>query len=105
MGRNARNEIVMVSDSDVRVEPRFLREVVAPLSDPRVGGVTCLYRGATDGSLAADLEAIGNSTDFAPGVIVAHLGGSLGFMLGAVMTHTKKHLAEIGGLGSTGAFF
>ena len=105
MVREARHEIVMVSDSDVRVEPRFLREVVAPLSDPRVGGVTCLYRGATDGSLAADLEAIGNSTDFAPGVIVAHLGGSLDFMLGAVMTTTKKHLAEIGGFESLVDFF
>jgi ceramide glucosyltransferase len=99
MAREARNDVVIVTDSDVRVEPGFLRTVVAPFRDPKVGGVTCLYRGLTDGSFAADLEALGNSADFAPGVLVAWLGGggSLDFMLGAVMATTKQRLAEIGG--------
>lgn len=105
MVREARHDIVLVSDSDVRVEPGFLRAVVAPFRDPQVGGVTCLYRGLTDGSFAADLEALGNTTDFAPGVLVAGLGGSLNFMLGAVMATTKKHLAEIGGFESLADFF
>jgi ceramide glucosyltransferase len=51
----------------------------------------------TDDSFAADLEALGNSADFAPGVLVAWLFGGLNFMLGAVMVTTKKHLGEIGG--------
>jgi ceramide glucosyltransferase len=97
MVRQARHDVVIVSDSDVRVEPGFLRAVVAPFRDPKVGGVTCLYRGLTDGSLAADIEAVGNSTDFAAGVLVAWLLGDLDFILGAVMATTKKHLAEIGG--------
>lgn len=97
MSRQARHDIVIVSDSDVRVEPGFLRAMAAPFRDPQVGGVTCLYRGLTDGSLAADLEAVGNSTDFAAGVLVAWLLGGVDFMLGAVMATTKKHLAEIGG--------
>jgi ceramide glucosyltransferase len=97
MVREARHDIVIVSDSDVRVAPGFLRAVVAPFSDPKVGGVTCLYRGLTDDSFAADLEALGNSADFAPGVLVAWLFGGLNFMLGAVMVTTKKHLGEIGG--------
>jgi ceramide glucosyltransferase len=97
MVREARHDIVIVSDSDVRVEPGFLRAVVTPFSDPKVGGVTCLYRGITDGGFAADLEALGNSTDFAPGVLVARHFGGLDFMLGAVMATTKKHLAEIAG--------
>ena len=75
MVREARHEIVIVSDSDVRVDPGFLRAVAAPFRDSKVGGVTCLYRGLTDGSFAADLEALGNSADFAPGVLVAWLGG------------------------------
>jgi ceramide glucosyltransferase len=102
MVREARHDIVIVSDSDVRVEPGFLRAVVAPFRDPKVGGVTCLYRGLTDGSFAADLEAIGNTADFAPGVLVARLGGGgkLNFMLGAVMATTKQRLAEIGGFES-----
>jgi len=99
MAREARHELLIVSDSDVRVEPGFLRAIAEPFRDPAVGGVTCLYRGLTNGSLAAELEALGNSTDFAPGVLVAWaLGGEkLDFMLGAVMATTKEHLAEIGG--------
>ena len=102
MVREARNDIVIVSDSDVRVEPGFLRAVAAPFRDPKVGGVTCLYRGLTDGSFAPDLEALGNTADFAPGVLVAWLGGGgeIDFMLGAVMATTKQRLAEIGGFES-----
>jgi len=99
MAREARHDVVIVTDSDVRVDPGFLRAVVAPFRDPKVGGVTCLYRGITDGSFAADLEALGNSADFAPSVLVAWLagGGAIDFMLGAVMATTKQRLAEIGG--------
>jgi ceramide glucosyltransferase len=97
MVREARHEALLVSDSDVRVDPQFLREVMAPFADPQVGGVTCLYKGLTDASLAADLEALGNTADFAPGVLLAWMMGGVDFMLGAVMATTRKHLAEIGG--------
>jgi ceramide glucosyltransferase len=97
MVREARNEIVIVTDSDVRVDPGFLRAIAGAFRDTEVGGVTCLYRGLTDGSFAAGLEAMGNSTDFAGGVLVNWLGGKIDFMLGAVMATTKKNLAEIGG--------
>jgi len=99
MAREARHDVLIVTDSDVRVNPGFLRAVVAPFRDPKVGGVTCLYRGITDGSFAADLEALGNSADFAPSVLVAWLagGGAIDFMLGAVMATAKQRLAEIGG--------
>jgi ceramide glucosyltransferase len=105
MTRESRHDLVLVSDSDVRVDPGFLREVARPFSDPGVGGVTCLYRGLTDGAFAADLEALGNSADFAPGVLVARLLGGLDFMLGAVMVTTKKHLAEDGGFESLADYF
>jgi ceramide glucosyltransferase len=105
MVREAQYDTVIVSDSDVRVEPGFLPAVVKPFSDPKVGGVTCLYRGLTDGGFAADLEALGNSADFAPGVLVARHHGGLDFMLGAVMATTKKHLAEIGGFESLADYF
>jgi ceramide glucosyltransferase len=97
MVREARHEIVIVTDSDVRVEPGFLRTIAGVFRDPGVGGGTGLYRGLTDGTFAAALEAMGNSTDFAAGVLVNWLGGRIDFMLGAVMATTKKNLAEIGG--------
>jgi ceramide glucosyltransferase len=105
MVREARHEIVIVTDSDVRIDPGFLRAIAGAFRDPEVGGVTCLYRGLTDGSFAADLEAMGNSTDFAAGVLVNWLGGKIDFMLGAVMATTKKNLAEIGGFESLVDYF
>jgi len=100
MAREARHEILAVSDSDVRVEPEYLRAIAAPFRNPAVGAVTCLYRGVTDGSLAANLEAIGNSTDFTAGVLVAWLFAPVNFTLGATMATTKTRLAEIGGFES-----
>jgi ceramide glucosyltransferase len=105
MVREARYDTVLISDSDVRVDPGFLTAVAAPLRDHDVGGVTCLYRGLTDGSLAADLEALGNSTDFAPGVLTAWLLGDIDFMLGAVMLTTKGQLTAIGGFESLVDYF
>ncbi|HEV3482407.1 MAG TPA: bacteriohopanetetrol glucosamine biosynthesis glycosyltransferase HpnI [Candidatus Acidoferrales bacterium] len=107
MAREAKHEILVVSDSDVRVGPNFLRAIAASFADPKVGGVTCLYRGLVERCFAATLEALGNTTDFAPGVLVAWLLGnrSLDFMLGAVMATTQKHLAEIGGFESLVDYF
>jgi ceramide glucosyltransferase len=105
MLREARHEIVIVTDSDVRVDPGFLRAIARVFRDPGVGGGTCLYRGLTDGSFAADLEAMGNSTDFAAGVLVNWLGGKIDFMLGAVMATTKKNLAEIGDFEALSDYF
>ncbi len=105
MTREARHEIILVSDSDVRVEPGFMRAVAAPFRDPSVGGVTCLYRGLAGISVPAILEALGNTGDFAPGVLVARLFGGLNFMLGAVMVTTKTQLAAIGGFESLVDYF
>jgi ceramide glucosyltransferase len=107
MAGEARYDVLLVSDSDVRAEQGFLRTVVAPLADPKVGGVTCLYRGITDGSFAADIEAMGSSADFAPGVLSAWMlgGRQLDFMLGAVMVTTKDRLAAIGGFESIADYF
>lgn len=105
MSREARHDILIVSDSDVRVDPGYLRAVAAPFQDVKVGAVTCLYRGLTDRSLAANLEALGNSTDFAAGVLVAWLFSDVNFMLGATMAVPKIPLAEIGGFESLVDYF
>ena len=107
MAREAQHDVLLISDSDVRVAPGFLRTIAASFADPQVGGVTCLYRGLTDGSFAADLEALGNSADFAPGVLASWLLAHrrLDFMLGAVMATTKRHLQEIGGFESIADYF
>jgi ceramide glucosyltransferase len=97
MVREARHEILVISDSDIRVGPDYLRAVAAPFRDADVGCVTCLYRGLTDNSLASQLEALGNTSDFDAGVLSRWLLGGVDFALGATMATTKTRLAEIGG--------
>jgi ceramide glucosyltransferase len=95
--REARHDLLVISDSDIRVTPDYLRSVVAPFRDPRVGAVTCLYVGITDGHLASELEAIGIATDFAAGVVTAWQLEGVKFALGATMATTRERLREIGG--------
>ena len=100
LAREARYDLLVVSDSDITAPDGYLRAVVAPFLDPAVGAVTCLYRGSPEGGLWADLEALGISTDFIPGVIVAHRLEGMRFTLGATMATTRTRLAEIGGFES-----
>lgn len=96
LAAQARFPILLVNDSDILVEPDYLRRVVAPLDDPKTGVVTCLYR-AHAGTWPGRWEAIGIATDFAPGVLVAPLVGVAGFALGSTMVFRAGQLAQIGG--------
>jgi ceramide glucosyltransferase len=95
--REARYDILVISDSDIRVAPDYLRSVVAPFRDARVGAVTCLYAGIANERIASELEAIGIATDFAAGVLTAWQFQGLRFALGATMATTRDRLYEIGG--------
>ena len=95
--RQARHEILVQSDGDVRVGPEYLREVVAPFADIGVGVVSCFYRGVAQQNFWAELEAIGAASDFFAGALVANLPGSVTFALGASVATTKTWLAKIGG--------
>lgn len=92
----ARHPILVVSDADITVESGYLRTVVAPLADPSVGLVTCLYRGAGEG-WPARLEALGIATDFAPSVLVAPLAGVVEFAFGSTIAVRAADLARTGG--------
>ena len=99
LAAQARHPILLVNDSDILVEPGYLRRVVAPLEDPKTGVVTCLYRASAE-SFPGRWEAIGIATDFAPGVLVAPLVGVAGFALGSTMVFHAANLARIGGFGA-----
>jgi ceramide glucosyltransferase len=95
--REARHDILVISDSDIRVAPDYLQSVVAPFRDPGVGAVTCLYVGIANGNIASELEALGIATDFAAGVLTAWQLQGVRFTLGATMATTRQRLREIGG--------
>jgi ceramide glucosyltransferase len=95
--REARHDVLVLTDGDVRVTPKYLREVVAPFADAKVGGVTSFYRGITEKSFGAELEAIGTSSDFFAGVLVAEWMEGMTFALGASIVTTKQWVARIGG--------
>jgi ceramide glucosyltransferase len=97
----ARYQHLLVNDSDIRVERDYLRRVIAPLADERVGMVTCLYRGVAAPTFGSKLESLGISTDFCPGVLVARqLEGGLRFGLGSTLAFRRADLERIGGFES-----
>ena len=96
--REARHDLLVITDSDVRVEPEYLRSLAAMFRDPGVGGVTALYRGRDNLQFVAALDCVGSSAAFCGAALVARELEGLKFMTGSTMAVTKQRLAEIGGL-------
>ena len=97
MAEAAAHDILVTTDSDVEVSPNYLREVVAPLLDPQVGMVTCVYRGKNAAGFFSGLTAIGMSVEMTAGVLVANLLEGMKFGLGPTTAVRKDSLASIGG--------
>src|SRR5437867_5583911 len=95
---------LVITDSDVRVAPNCLRQVVAPLLDPNNGVVTCLYRGAAAGGFWSTLEALGMSVEMPSGVLVASMLEGMRFALGPMMATRIDVLDSIGGMMALGQY-
>lgn len=98
MEAHATHDILVISDSDVRVTPDYLRAVALPFADAQVGAVTCPYRGvAAEGGLWARLEAVGMSVEMTAGVLAARLTEGMRFVLGPTMAFRRETLRRLGG--------
>jgi ceramide glucosyltransferase len=97
LAEEARYDLLVMSDSDVRVDPNYLRDVAAPFADPAVGGVTVFFKSQTAGGVGATLDATGSAPEFAASALLARKLEGIRFTLGATMATTRKCLAEIGG--------
>jgi ceramide glucosyltransferase len=100
MVSEAQHEVVVISDSDVRVRPDYLRTVVAPLADPKVGAVTCFYVPIEDKTLTDSLQTMGMFSDFYAGILVARQLDGVKFALGPTIATTRTRLAGFGGYGA-----
>jgi ceramide glucosyltransferase len=95
--RKSKYDILIICDSDVRVDPFYLREVSAHFADPAVGLVTSLYRSTKIRGIATALEAMGFTAEMVPNVMAAVKLEGLSFALGASMAVRKEALEKIGG--------
>jgi len=98
MAEAATHDIWVISDSDVRVGREYLRHILLPFKDPKVGGATCLYRGkVAEHGLWSRLEAVGMTVEMTSGVSVVNLLEPMRFTLGPTMIARRNCVAEIGG--------
>jgi|ERR1700690_239358 len=101
----SRHDFFVISDSDVRVGPDFLRNVVPPLLDPKLGLVTCLYCGDPAADFWSLLEALGMSVEMPSGVVVADMLEGIRFALGPAVACRRDALDAIGGIAATADYY
>jgi ceramide glucosyltransferase len=97
MAKRVRHDVIVLSDSDIRVTPDYLRNVVSSLAAPGVGAVTCLYHGvALDGAWSR-VFALGVDAQFLPNVLVGLALGRAQPCFGSTIALRRETLAAIGG--------
>jgi ceramide glucosyltransferase len=94
----ARHDVLAMADSDTFVRPDYLTQVTAPLLDPQVGLVTCLYRGVPTRRIWSRLGAMYINEWYMPSVLLAWLFGYQGYVSGQTLCMRRDTLEAIGGL-------
>ena len=97
MAEEASYEHLIISDSDVRVEPQYSRRLMAPLADEKVGAVTCLYVPTESNGGIQNLQDMGMVSDFYPGILIAKVLDGVKFALGPTISTTRTRLRGFGG--------
>ncbi len=97
MGRVARHPVIVASDSDVAVDPNYLRTLATALAQPGVGAVTCLYRGLPGGGFWSRLSSMAAHDHFLPSTILGLALGLARPCLGSTIALSRDTLSQIGG--------
>src|SRR5271165_1516178 len=100
MMSTARHDLLVLADSDMRVERSYLAAVTEPLRDSCVGAVTCLYRGVSTGGLWSDLGAMQMNFGFLPSALLGNALRIGGGCFGATIALSRATLDRIGGFAS-----
>jgi ceramide glucosyltransferase len=101
----SRSDFFVISDSDVRVNRDFLRNVIPPLFDHKLGLITCLYRGDPASDFWSFLEALGMSVEMPSGVVTADMLEGIRFALGPAVALRRDSLDAIGGIRATADYY
>jgi ceramide glucosyltransferase len=91
------HDLLVMSDSDIRVTPTMLRTIAAEFQDPKLGIATCPYRAVAGKSFWSRIEAIGMNTDFLAGILVARMLEGMRFAVGPTIAARRRTLESIGG--------
>src|SRR6201996_6213017 len=107
LNEEAKNDLFITSDADVRVRPNYLRSMVQTLKDPKMGLASCVYIGtAHEGAgFSSKLDAVGKSVEMTSGVLVADMIEGTKFALGATMAVRRKSFQDVGGFEELGQFY
>lgn len=97
LSKEARYDTWVLVDADVRVEPNYLRTVIAPMQNSKTGAVTCFYTMATDTTFIEKLQEIGMMSDFFPAILVSWLLDGVKFGFGQTIVTTRAHVQGFGG--------
>ncbi|WP_267384419.1 glycosyltransferase [Cyanobacterium sp. uoEpiScrs1] len=98
--KEARHDIIVISDSDTNLRPDYLKKIVAPLDNPEVGCVCTLFKVTKGDSWFEKMELLSINADFIPSVIFAEVTGASNACLGPSIAIKQSTLKEIGGLDS-----
>jgi ceramide glucosyltransferase len=101
---NAKYDLLVIVDSDIRVGPEYLTAIAAAFRDPRVGAATCLYGGVPVDGIAPQLGATIVNDHFMASVLVAMMIEPLTYCFGATMAVRREALGRIGGLAALARF-
>jgi ceramide glucosyltransferase len=91
------HDLLVMSDSDIRVTSTLLKTIAAEFQDPKLGVATCPYRAVAGAGFWSRIEAIGMNTDFLAGILVARMLEGMRFAVGPTIAARRRALASIGG--------
>lgn len=95
--REARHNLFVITDGDVRVEPNYLRSVVQPFANPKLGAATCFYSAAEHKTLLEKVQSISMASDFFAGILVAWKLDGIKFALAQTIVARRESIAAFGG--------
>lgn len=102
--RHARHDVILISDSNVRVGPGYLRDLVAHLHGPGVGLVSSPVRGVAGAGLGGALETLQLNTYVLGGIAALHHVLGRPAVVGKSMMLRRRELDRLGGWRFLGRF-